>query len=273
MNLFHALTLGLVEGLTEFIPVSSTGHLILATSLLEFPGEQWKFFTVFIQLGAISAVIFAFKEKLTTVLKGLGHSRASNKFVSNIIIAFLPSVFLGLIFYKFIKEVLFSPLTVAVALVAGGIIILVVERNRPLARFNSVEELSHLDSFKIGLAQCLAMCPGVSRSGATIIGGMFFGLSRPAATQFSFFLAIPTMFGATAYDTFRNWHLLNSDGWLILAAGFFTAFFAALITVRVFVSFVAKRSFAIFGWYRIFVGSLLLLFWHLGFFTYMPLWN
>ena len=273
MNYLEAFILGVVEGLTEFIPVSSTGHLIVAVSLLGFSDEQWKVFTIFIQLGAISSIFFAFRDKLFSVLIGLGRKPSSNQFCINIIVAFLPSAFFGVLFYRIIKDVLFSPITVATALVLGGIIIIWFEKKKFTPKTLAIENMTIVDSLKVGCAQCIAMCPGVSRSGATIIGGMFFGLSRTTATQFSFFLAIPTMLGATVYDVYKNWNIFSHGDYTIFLVGFFTAFFSALVTVKILIAFVSKHSFVIFGWYRIAIGLFLIVFWQLGFFEGMELWG
>ncbi len=273
MDFTKAFLLGILEGLTEFIPVSSTGHLIVAASLLDFTGDQWKFFTIFIQLGAICAIFFAFKEKLSSVIKGLGHKSSSNRFCINILLAFLPSVIFGVLLYRIIKDIFFSPITVAIALLLGGLVILWIEKKDFKPKIFCIDDMKPLDAIKVGMAQCIAMCPGVSRSGATIIGGMFLGLSRPAATQFSFFLAIPTMLGATVYDVYKNWDFFSPKDIDIFVLGFVTAFLAALATVKMLVSFVSKHSFVIFGWYRIIAGTFLLLFWQLGYFDQMELWQ
>ena len=273
MELLKAFLLGLLEGLTEFIPVSSTGHLIVAAGFLNFTGPQWKVFTIFIQLGAICAVCFAFKEKLLTVARGIGKNRESNQFIYLLFFAFLPSALIGITFYGFIKGVLFSPITVSIALIIGGIVIIFVEKRDLNPRIVRIEEMSWHDALRVGFAQTLAMCPGVSRSGATIIGGMLFGLSRETATQFSFFLAIPTMVAATGYDFYKNWDLMGSADFSVFVVGFTASFFAALLTVKLFLSFVSRNNFTYFGWYRIGAGSLLLFAWQFGWFDGNPLWH
>ncbi len=273
MDYLKAFILGVLEGLTEFVPVSSTGHLIIAASLLDFSNETWKVFTIFIQLGAISAVCFKFKDELWTVIKGIGNQRRANLFVMNISIAFIPSVILGLLFYDIIKDLLFAPLTVAIALLIGGLIILWVESQKFNPKTLTIDDVSLKQSLQIGLCQCVAMCPGVSRSGATIIGSMVFGLSRPVATRFSFFLAIPTMLAATVYDFYKNWELLKTANFDLFIIGFVTSFLAALATVKLFLAFVSKHSFIVFGWYRITIGGLLLICWQLGYFEGMAIWG
>ncbi len=273
MDYVKAFVLGVLEGLTEFIPVSSTGHLIVAASLLNFSDETWKVFTIFIQLGAISAICFRFKGELLTVIKGIGNQPSANRFVINISLAFIPSVILGLLFYKIIKNFLFSPVTVAVALLIGGLIILWVEKQKFQPKTKNMDSVSLKQSLQIGLCQCIAMCPGVSRSGATIIGSMFFGLSRSVATQFSFYLAIPTMLAATVYDFYKNWELLKTANLDLFIIGFMTSFLAALVTVKLFLAFVSKHSFVVFGWYRIMMGSLLLILWQFDYFQGLPIWN
>ncbi len=264
MDLIKALLLGILEGLTEFIPVSSTGHLIIASSLLDFTDERAKVFAIVIQLGAICAVCWAYRDKLLEVTRGLGRNAAANRFVTNLLIAFLPAVVIGLLFHRVIKTYLFSPLTVAGALVVGGLVILWAESRSHTARLNHVDELRWHDALKVGLAQTVAMFPGVSRAGATIIGGMLLGLSRETATRFSFFLAIPTMLGAAVYDLYRNWSLLNAADLPVFCVGFAAAFAAALPTVRALLNYVARHSFRPFAWYRIAFGGLVLLTWQLG---------
>ena len=264
MDLIKALVLGVVEGLTEFLPVSSTGHLIIASSLLDFTDEHAKVFAIAIQFGAILAVCWAQREKLLAVSRGLSSDRVSQRFASNIFIAFMPAVVIGLLLYKTIKTYLFSPLTVAVALIAGGILILWIESRPQRPRVSDIDEMRWTDALRIGMAQTLAMFPGVSRSGATIMGGMMFGLSRETATRFSFFLAIPTMFAATVYDFYKNWQLLSIADLPMFAIGFTAAFIAALLTVRALLTYVARHSFRPFAWYRIGFGALVLLSWQMG---------
>jgi undecaprenyl-diphosphatase len=264
MDLIKALLLGVVEGLTEFIPVSSTGHLIITSSLLDFTGERAKVFAIVIQLGAIFAVCWAYREKLLEVARGLGTDAAAQRFTTNILIAFMPAVVIGLLLHKIIKTYLFSPLTVAAALVVGGFVILWAESRPRTARVTRIEDMNWRDALKVGFAQTVAMFPGVSRAGATIIGGMLLGLSRETATRFSFFLAIPTMLGAATYDLYKNWALLSIADLPLFAAGFLAAFAAALPTVRALLNYVGRHSFRPFAWYRIAFGGLVLLSWQLG---------
>lgn len=256
--LLKALLLGLVEGLTEFLPVSSTGHLIIVGDLLNFNDDKGKVFEIAIQLGAILAVCWEFREKLGNVARGLGSDPAARRFVANLAVAFLPAAVLGLLLHKAIKTYLFGPVTVAFALIAGGLIILWVEKLDHRPRLHSVEEMSWKDALKVGFAQTVAMFPGTSRSGATIIGGMVFGLSRQAATEFSFFLAIPTLFAATFYDLYKNWDLLQANDLGMFAAGFGAAFVSAFWAVKGLLRYVAHHSFVAFAWYRIIFGALVL---------------
>ncbi|CAH2896312.1 undecaprenyl-diphosphate phosphatase (plasmid) [Paraburkholderia strydomiana] len=264
-----ALILGVVEGLTEFLPVSSTGHLIVAGSLLNFTDEHAKTFDVVIQLGAILAVCWEFRRRIGSVVTGLPSRPEARRFTLNVIIATIPAVVLGLLLEKSIKAALFSPVPVAFALVVGGVVILWAEaRQRAqareggqarVARVTSVDDLSAMDALKVGLAQCFALIPGTSRSGSTIIGGMLFGLDRRVATEFSFFLAIPIMFGATAYELYKDWHLLSVDALGVFAIGFVAAFVSAFLCVRWLLRYIAGHDFTAFAWYRIGFGLLILL--------------
>jgi undecaprenyl-diphosphatase len=259
-----ALILGVVEGLTEFLPVSSTGHLIVAGSLLNFTDEHAKTFDVVIQLGAILAVCWEFRRRIGSVVVGLPSRPDARRFTLNVIIATIPAVVLGLLFEKAIKAALFSPVPVAFALVAGGVVILWAEarqraRGDAAARVQNVDDLSPLDALKVGLAQCFALIPGMSRSGSTIIGGMLFGLERRVATEFSFFLAIPIIFGATAYELYKDWHLLSADALGSFALGFVAAFISAFACVRWLLRYIATHDFTVFAWYRIGFGLLILL--------------
>lgn len=256
--LFKALILGVIEGLTEFLPVSSTGHLILFGDLLDFTGERAKVFTIAIQLGAILAVCWEYREKIISVVRGIGTNPAANRFVVNIIIAFLPAAILGLLFIKTIKYYLFHPIPVATALIVGGLLILWAERRAHTIEVETVDDMDWKHALKVGCAQCLALIPGTSRSGATIIGGLFFGLSRKAAAEFSFFLAIPTMFAATCYDLFKNRELLEVDDLSLIAVGFVAAFLSALVAVRGLLRFVSNHDFTVFAWYRIIFGCVIL---------------
>jgi len=261
-DLLVAAILGLVEGLTEFLPVSSTGHLIVAGSLLNFTGERAKLFEIVIQAGAIVAVCWEYRARLFAVARGLPRERAARRFVLNLLIAFLPAALLGLAFAGAIKARLFAPVPVAGAFIAGALVILWAERRqrrRPdRVRIRSVDELSWTDALKIGCAQAFALIPGTSRSGATIIGGMLFGLSRQAATEFSFFLAIPTLFAATGYDLVKNRHLLSTGDLSMIAVGFAVAFVSAFFTIRALLRYVAHHDFVPFAWYRIAFGLVIL---------------
>ncbi len=259
-SILVALILGVVEGFTEFLPISSTGHLIIVGDLLQFNDERGKVFEIFIQLGAILAVCWAYRTRIRKVAGGLRSDPAAQKFVLNILIAFTPAVILGLLFHKAIKAYLFNPITVACALIVGGIVILLIERRRTQPTILTIDELNWKDALKIGFAQTLAMFPGVSRSGATIMGGLMFGLSRTAATEFSFFLAIPTMFAATTYDLYKNWALLQQSDLPLFALGFFAAFLSALAAVKTLLKYLANHTFSAFAWYRIIFGSVVLLY-------------
>jgi undecaprenyl-diphosphatase len=260
--LVKAAVLGIVEGVTEFLPVSSTGHLILAGEWLEFRGDQAGTFEIFIQLGAILAIAWIYRGTLVEVIRGLPSDPRRQRFAANLLIAFLPAAIIGLLAHDLIKARLFSPLVVAGALVVGGLVILVIERWSPPTRVADVEGISWRLALGIGLAQVLSLVPGTSRSGATIMGGYALGLSRAAATEFSFFLAIPVMVAATLYDLISSRDLLSSADILPFAVGFVTAFVSALVVVKAFLRFVARHDFRGFAWYRIGFG-VLLLFWYL----------
>jgi undecaprenyl-diphosphatase len=251
--------LGVVEGLTEFLPVSSTGHLILADTLLGIEGPESKLFDIVIQFGAILAVCWVYRERFTEAALGLISDATSQRFVANILIAFLPAVVAGVFLYRLIKEVLFSPWVVAVSLVIGGILILVIERVRPQPQIFDVDQMRMRTALGIGCCQILAMIPGVSRAGATIMGAMMLRVDRAAATQFSFFLAVPTMLGAAVYDLYKNRAILSVENATIIAIGFVVAFFCALFVVRTLVGFVSRHGFGVFAWYRIAIGTVALL--------------
>ena len=251
-----ALIMGIVEGLTEFLPVSSTGHLILAGSLLDFTGDKIKVFEIVIQAGAMLAVCWEYRLRIARVLAGLTTDPKAQKFAINLIVAFLPAAALGFLFNKKIKAVLFAPVPVALAFIIGGIIILVVERrnrNAP-ARIESVDEMTVVDALKVGFAQAFALVPGTSRSGATIIGGMMFGLSRKAATEFSFFLAIPTLFAATFYSLYKERALLSAADMPVFTIGTVAAFVSAFLCVRWLLRYISSHDFTAFAWYRIVFG-------------------
>ncbi len=257
--LLKALVLGIVEGLTEFLPISSTGHLIIVGALLDFNDDKGKLFEIVIQLGAILAVCWEYRRKLGTVAATLASSADARRFAINLMVAFVPAAVLGLAFGKLIKAHLFHPVPVALAFIVGGVIILWVERRRHRVRIHDVDDVKPADALKLGLAQALALIPGTSRSGATIIGGLFFGLSRRAATEFSFFLAIPTLSAAAFYDLYKHRDLLAAEDLAVFAVGFAAAFASALLAVRGLLRFVASHDFTPFAWYRIGFGVLVLL--------------
>ncbi|MGH8744854.1 MAG: undecaprenyl-diphosphate phosphatase [Burkholderiales bacterium] len=256
--LFKAFILGIVEGVTEFLPVSSTGHLILVGELLDFNDEKGKVFEIAIQLAAILAVCWEFRAKLIEVIIGLPSQPGAQRFVLNLFIAFLPAAVLGLLFIQAIKQRLFHAVPVALAFIIGGVLILWVERRKHQIRIQNVDEMRWQDALKIGFAQALALIPGTSRSGATIIGGLFFGLSRRAATEFSFFLAIPTMFAATFYDVYKHRDLLNGGDVGMFAVGFAASFVSAFFAVRGLLRYISTHDFSVFAWYRIAFGVLVL---------------
>jgi undecaprenyl-diphosphatase len=258
VEFLQAAFLGLLEGLTEFIPVSSTGHLILLVDLLGIELPPGKVFEIVIQLGAILAICVVYARKLTGVVFGLGRDPAARRFVIAILLAFLPSMLVGALAHGFIKSVLFSPYVVSVSLILGGIAIIAIERNVPTPKHDKVENFSTLLALKIGLFQVISMIPGVSRSGATIMGALLMGVERRAAAEFSFFLAIPTMLAATSYDLYQNWSILSVDDGGVIAVGFIAAFLAALLVVRTLLAFVSRHGFQPFAWYRIGLGGVML---------------
>jgi undecaprenyl-diphosphatase len=265
MDIFLALkaiVMGLVEGFTEFLPISSTGHLILAASLLNFTGEKVKVFEIAIQAGAMLSVIWEFRVRIGAVFAGLTNDPKQQKFVVNLIVAFLPAAVLGLLFSKMIKQFLFAPVPVAMAFIVGGLIILWVEnrnRHRPQKpRVDSVDDMTVLDAFKVGCAQAFALIPGTSRSGATIIGGMLLGLSRKASTEFSFFLAIPTLLAATVYSVYKERALLSVADLPLFGLGGLSAFISAFLCVRWLLRYISSHDFTIFAWYRIVFGIVIL---------------
>lgn len=261
--LLKALILGVVEGITEFLPVSSTGHLILAGDLLNFNDERGKLFEIVIQSGAILAVCWEYRAKISQVVLGLPHDPAAQRFAFNLMLAFLPLAILGLLFGKTIKATLFNAPAVATAFIVGGLIILWAERREHRIRVESVDQLSALDAIKLGLAQALALIPGTSRSGATIIGGLFMGLSRRAATEFSFFLAIPTLIMATIYQLYKERALLSFDDIGMWVVGFIAAFISAFWAVRGLLRYISTHDFSVFAWYRIAFGIVVLITWKL----------
>ena len=258
-----ALLLGLVEGLTEFLPVSSTGHLIVVEDLVRFRTGSREAFLVAIQGGAILAVCWEFRARLWHMLRRLTHDAAEQRLALNVVIAFIPAAVLGVLFKRLIETVLFFSVPVAAALVVGGLVILWVERVHAARdyqpRVNSLDEIRPMDAFKIGCAQCFALIPGTSRSGATIIGGLLFGLSRTAATEFSFFLAMPTVIGASVYALYEARAQLHAGDLPMFALGFVAAFVSALLCVRWLLRYVAHHDFRAFAWYRIVFGGVILL--------------
>ena len=262
--LLKALILGVVEGLTEFLPISSTGHLILAGDLLNFNDDRGKLFEIVIQSGAILAVVWEYRARLSRTFAGLGRDREANRLVLNLFIAFLPLAVLGLAFGKAIKAHLFAPLPVATAFILGAFVILWAERKNHRVRIHSVDEMRPLDAVKMGIAQAFALIPGTSRSGSTIIGGMLFGLSRQAATEFSFFLAIPTLGVATVYQVYKERALLSADDLGMWIVGFISAFVSAFLCVRWLLRYISSHDFVPFAWYRIAFGIVVLATWHFG---------
>lgn len=260
----QAVILGVVEGLTEFLPISSTGHQIIVADLIGFGGERAMAFNIIIQLGAILAVVWEFRRKILDIITGLPTQRNAQRFTVNLLIGFLPAVVLGVIFADMIHEYLFNPITVAVALVIGGFVMLWAEKREHQVRVDHVDDMHWTDALKVGCAQCLAMIPGTSRSGSTIIGGLLFGLSRKAATEFSFFLAMPTMVGAAVYSGFKYRDLFRAEDLPVFAIGFIVAFIFAMIAVRALLKFIANHSYAVFAWYRIAFGILILMTWQFG---------
>ncbi|MGZ8185485.1 MAG: undecaprenyl-diphosphate phosphatase [Methylobacter sp.] len=257
--LFHALILGIVEGLTEFLPVSSTGHLILAGQLLDFNDDKGKVFEIAIQFAAIMAVVWEYRTRLAHTLVSMTSEPVSQRLAVNLIVAFLPAAVLGFLFLTQIKEYLFNPVVVASAFIIGGVLIVWVERRQHIVHAESVDDMTWRDALKVGFAQALAMIPGTSRSGATIIGGLFFGLSRRAATEFSFFLAIPTMFAATLYDVYKHLDLFSVNDIGLFAVGGTVSFISAFLAVRGLIRFISRHDFTIFAWYRIAFGVLVLI--------------
>jgi undecaprenyl-diphosphatase len=256
--LLKALVLGVVEGLTEFLPISSTGHLILVGDLLEFNDAKGKIFEIAIQTGAMLSVVWEYRAKFIGVLAGLTSNAASQRFVLNLIVAFVPAAVLGLLLGSAIKAKLFHAVPVAVAFIVGALVILWAERRRHTVRVESVDDMTWIDALKVGIAQCFALIPGTSRSGATIIGGLLFGLSRRAATEFSFFLAVPTLIAAGAYDLYKNRAILDAQDAGMFAVGLAAAFVSAFLCIRWLLRYIQRHDFTIFAWYRIVFGALVL---------------
>lgn len=263
--LLKAAILGIVEGLTEFLPISSTGHLIVVGSLLDFNDERGKLFEIVIQSAAIMAVMWEYRAKIASVLGGLQRGEAAAlRFVTNVAIAFLPLALIGLVFGKHIKAALFNPITVAVTSIVGALFILWAEKRNHVVTVESVDELTWPDALKVGFAQALALIPGTSRSGATIIGGLFFGLSRKAATEFTFFLAMPTLIAATLYEMYKERALLSFDDLGMWATGFIASFISAFLCVRWLLRYISSHDFTVFAWYRIAFGLIVLITYYTG---------
>jgi undecaprenyl-diphosphatase len=256
--LIKALVLGVVEGLTEFLPISSTGHLILVGDLLDFNDQKGLVFEIVIQTGAMFAILWEYRARFTRVLLGLGSDPKARAFVVNLLVAFLPAALLGLAFNNVIKAALFKPVPVAIAFIVGGLIIIWAERRKHVVRVKSVDDMTWRDALKIGVAQSFALIPGTSRSGATIIGGLLFGLSRRAATEFSFFLAVPTLICAGGYDAWKHRELFDAHDLGVFAVGMIAAFVSAFACVRWLMRFIATHDFTIFAWYRIAFGAIVL---------------
>jgi undecaprenyl-diphosphatase len=255
-----AIILGLVEGLTEFLPVSSTGHLILFGDLLKFHGSVASVFDIVIQMGAIAAVLIAYRERFVHVATSFVTDKGSQRFILLLLVAFLPAAVIGAIFHQAIKDYLFNTQVVAIALIVGGVIMLAVDRMKITTRVEEVDNMSLMDAFKIGIFQCFAMVPGISRSGATIIGGMVGGLTKKASAEFSFFLAVPTLTAAALYDLYKNWHSISPDDWGLIAAGFLSSLVFGYLVIIAFIRIVVKVGFTPFAIYRIVLGAALLAF-------------
>ncbi|HGH0150922.1 TPA: undecaprenyl-diphosphate phosphatase [Neisseria polysaccharea] len=260
-----ALMMGLVEGFTEFLPISSTGHLIVFGNLIDFHSNH-KVFEITIQLGAVLAVVFEYRQRFSNVLHGVGKDRKANRFVLNLAIAFIPAAVMGLLFGKQIKEYLFNPLSVAVMLVLGGFFILWVEKRQSRAdpKIVDVDALRPIDALMIGVAQVFALVPGTSRSGSTIMGGMLWGIERKTATEFSFFLAVPMMVAATAYDVLKHYRFFTLYDVGLILIGFIAAFVSGLVAVKALLRFVSKKNYIPFAYYRIVFGIAIIILWLSG---------
>jgi undecaprenyl-diphosphatase len=254
-----ALVLGVVEGLTEFLPISSTGHLILVGDLLDFSDEKAKVFEIVIQCGAILAICWEYRAKFWSVIVNLPTQRNAQRFAFNLLVAFVPIAVLGLLLGKAIKAALFKPIPVAIAFIVGALVILWAERRKHTVRVESVDDMTWRDALRVGFAQCCALIPGTSRAGATIIGGLLFGLSRRAATEFSFFLAVPVLFAASGYELYKQRALLSADDLSMFLVGFVFAFLAAFLCVRWLLRYISQHDFTAFAWYRIVFGAVILI--------------
>lgn len=257
-SFLQAMYLGILEGLTEFLPVSSTGHLILFVDLLGFKGPPGHVFEIVIQLGAIFAICWLYRKKIWEVTTGFFSKSEDRYFAYTILLGFLPAMVLGATLHDFIKRVLFSPMVVSVMLVVGGVIIIIIERMNIKPKYKSIESMPLRTAFYVGVAQCLAMIPGTSRSGATIMGALCLKVDRKTATEFSFFLAIPTMLGATVYDLYKNMAILSFDNSQVIIVGFIAAFISALLVVKQLIKFISTHGFMPFAYYRIVIGSVML---------------
>jgi len=254
--LWVAFLLGIIEGVTEFLPVSSTGHLIIGANLLGYEGASSKVFEIVIQLGAIFAVVVEYRKKLMSTFIGVQTEKIAQVFVINIIIAFIPAAILGFFFHGYIKLYLFNPIVVGIALIIGGIIMIIIEKKLPIRSKTDIDKITNHQSFIIGIAQCFSLIPGVSRAASTIMGGLIAGLDRKTATEFSFFLAIPIIFAASIFDLTSNFNILSKSDIPIFIVGFITAFLSSYLIIKIFIRFIAHNTFIGFGWYRIIVGTL-----------------
>jgi undecaprenyl-diphosphatase len=254
--LWVAFLLGIVEGVTEFLPVSSTGHLIIGAELLGYTDSSSKVFEIFIQLGAIFAVVVEYRKKILDTFIGIRTDKVAQGFTKNLFIAFVPAAILGFFFHSLIKLYLFNPVVVGIALIVGGILMIIIEKKLPNRPEVNVDKISNKQALIVGIAQCFSLIPGISRAASTIMGGLIGGLDRKTATEFSFFLAIPIIFAASIFDLFSNIEILSKSDIPVFLVGFITAFLSAYFIIKIFIWFVANNTFIAFGWYRIFVGSL-----------------
>lgn len=251
--LWTAFILGIVEGVTEFLPVSSTGHLIIAGDLLGFKNSTHEVFEIVIQLGAIMAVVIEYRKKLLATVLGLTHEKSAQDLAINLILAFIPAAILGLLFHSQIKAYLFNPTTVSIALIIGGVAMIAIEKKMP-KKITKTKTIKKSQALIVGLAQCLSLIPGVSRAASTIMGGVLCGLDRRTATEFSFYLAIPVIFAASMFDLLVNWDILTFQDLPVISVGFVAAFISATFVIRIFIQYVANHTFVTFGWYRIIIG-------------------
>jgi len=260
--IFKTIFLGIVEGLTEFLPISSTGHLIVCADMIKFDNEFASLFEIVIQLGAILAVVWLYREKILNLIKTAFKDKKSYDFIINLIIAFIPASAVGFFFHGIIKQYLFNPITVSFALIIGGYIIIYIENKKIEVKTQEAFDITKKSALIVGLAQILSLVPGVSRAASTIMGGVCSGLSRKASAEFSFFLAIPIMFAATFYDLYKSSAVLNMDSVIIITIGFISAFVSAVIVIKWFIKYISTKDFKVFGWYRILFGAFLLGFYY-----------